>query len=75
MSPSAREQILQRARLNNWRAAEYKDAVTVSKEGRTISVRFGKDGHVTRVSTRMAVVAGRGKLEKVLRLMGTVTIE
>lgn len=72
---TARDLIIERARLNNWQVREYRDAVTVSKAGKSISVRFSKTGGVTRVSSRMAPVHGRDKLGQVLRLMGTLTIE
>ena len=73
---TAREQIIERARLNNWTVAEQGSvSLTVRKLGHWIAVRFGVRGQITRVSSNTAQFSGSDKLGQVLRLMGTVTIE
>lgn len=70
-----REQILKRARLNNWQVADHgPGSITVSKGGHWIAVRFGGRGQITRVGSSTAQFTRGDKLAQVLRLMGTQPI-
>lgn len=76
MRLTAREQIADRARLNNWNVSDHgPGSITVSKLGHWITVRFGRRGEITRVSSNTAQFRSGDKLGQVLRLMGTLTIE
>lgn len=75
MSLSPREQIIKRARLNNWQLDEQgAGALRVSKNGHWISVRFGRRGQITHVGSSTAQFTRGDKLGQVLRLMGTLPI-